>query len=93
MFYFASEAEKQRAVNAYRVRGGAAGYESMSDLVMAWVPSRKSEANAGQPFGVERGRRVARRRPKPDPARAEVESSAPVSAVSAVVRCRGNGRV
>jgi len=36
MYYFASEEEKQRAVNAYRVRGGAAGYESMSDLGLIW---------------------------------------------------------
>ena len=60
-YYFASEQEKQRALNAYRVRGGAAGYESMSDLVadlvMAWVAEQESEANAGQPFVVERRRR------------------------------------
>jgi hypothetical protein len=53
MYYFASEGEKQRAVNAYRVRGGAAGYESMSDLV-AWVAEQESQANAGQPFAVDR---------------------------------------
>jgi len=60
MYYFASEEEKQQAVNAYRVRGGAAGYESMSDLVadlvMGWVAEQESEANGGQPFVVD-GRR------------------------------------
>jgi len=60
-FYFASEEEKQRAVNGCRVRGGAAGYESMSDLVadlvMAWVTQQESQANAGQPFIIERRRR------------------------------------
>lgn len=48
-------------MNAYRVRGGAAGYESMSDLVadlvMAWVTQQESQANAGQPFIIERRRR------------------------------------
>ncbi len=62
MYYFASEEEKQRAVNAYRVRGGASGYDSMlsdlvADLVMAWVAEQESEANGGQPFLVERRRR------------------------------------
>jgi len=61
MYYFASEEEKQRAVNAYRVRGGAAGYESMSDLVadlvMTWVAEQESEANGGQPFVVDGRRR------------------------------------
>ncbi len=60
-FYFPSEEEKQRAMKAYRVRGGAAGYESMSDLVadlvMAWVTQQESQANAGQPFIIERRRR------------------------------------
>jgi len=63
MYYFASEEEKQRAVNAYRVRGGAAGYESMSDLVadlvMAWVAEQESQANGGQPFLVDRSRRAS----------------------------------
>lgn len=44
MYDFPSEEEKQHAVNAYQVRGGAAGYESMSDLVadlvMTWVADR-----------------------------------------------------
>lgn len=53
-FYFPSEEDKRRAMNAYRVRGGAAGYESMSDLVcdlvMTWVEEQETAANRGKPF-------------------------------------------
>jgi len=51
-FYYASEEEKARATNTYRARGGSEGYDSMSDLVMAWVEEQETTANDGKPFTV-----------------------------------------
>lgn len=50
-FHFASEDDKLRALNAFRVRGVDTGYESMSelvsDLVITWVAVGTWSAGGG----------------------------------------------